>query len=84
MFPGDLNTILVLITSLQVKPLTEEEKKQKLAELRSKLADKRAAKAVQDAQDNKANEAIRRKAGKVRNYLTSNCFCILVLTCDVP
>ena len=84
MFRVNISIMPVLITTLQIKPLTEEEKKQKLAELRSKLADKRAAKAVQDAQDNKANEAIRRKAGKVRNYLTSNCFCILVLTCDVP
>lgn len=49
----------------QKKPLTEEEKKQKLAELRDKMAAKRAARAVDDAAEAKANEAIRRKAGKV-------------------
>jgi len=48
----------------EVKPLTEEEKKQKLEELREKLAAKRATKSVEEAKENKANEAIRRKAGK--------------------
>ncbi|WWC62199.1 uncharacterized protein I303_104794 [Kwoniella dejecticola CBS 10117] len=48
----------------EIKPLTEEEKKAKLAELREKLAIKRAAQAKVDAKDNKANEALRRKAGQ--------------------
>ena len=48
-----------------MKPLTEEEKKQKLAELRDKMAQKRAAKAAADAEENRANELLRRKAGKV-------------------
>ncbi|EJD52257.1 hypothetical protein AURDEDRAFT_83288, partial [Auricularia subglabra TFB-10046 SS5] len=48
----------------EVKPLTEEEKKQKLEDLRAKLAAKRAAKSTVEAQENKANEQIRRKAGK--------------------
>ncbi|KAJ8489230.1 hypothetical protein ONZ45_g13664 [Pleurotus djamor] len=48
----------------EVKPLTEEEKKQKLAELREKMAAKRATKAVEDEKEARANEAIRRKSGK--------------------
>ncbi|WRT66668.1 uncharacterized protein IL334_003628 [Kwoniella shivajii] len=48
----------------EIKPLTEEEKKAKLADLREKLAIKRAAQAKIDAKDNKANEALRRKAGQ--------------------
>ncbi|KAF8509604.1 ubiquitin-related domain-containing protein [Hysterangium stoloniferum] len=48
----------------EIKPLTEEEKKQKLEELREKMAAKRAQKAQQDAVENKVNDAIRRKAGK--------------------
>ena len=51
---------------MQIKPLTEEEKKQKLAELREKMAAKKAAKAKEEAKETLANEAIRRKAGKVR------------------
>ena len=47
-------------------PLTEEEKKQKLEELRQKMSEKRAKRAVEEAQENKVNEALRRKAGKVR------------------
>ena len=46
--------------------MTEEEKKQKLVELREKMAVKRAAKSKEDEKDNRANEMIRRKAGKVR------------------
>jgi len=46
--------------------LTEEEKKAKLAELREKLAAKRAVKSVEQTQEQKANEQLRRKAGKVR------------------
>jgi len=48
----------------EVKPLTEEEKALRLAELRAKMDAKRKAKAVQDADDVKRNEAIRRKGGK--------------------
>ncbi|EGN97022.1 hypothetical protein SERLA73DRAFT_185304 [Serpula lacrymans var. lacrymans S7.3] len=51
----------------EVKPLTEEEKVQKLAELREKMAAKRAVKAKEEAKENKANEALRRKAGKDMN-----------------
>lgn len=46
--------------------MTDEEKKQKLEELRLKLAEKRARKAEEDALAFKANEGIRRKQGKVR------------------
>jgi ribosomal protein L29 len=45
--------------------LTEEEKKAKLAELRQKLAEKRAKQSKEEVQVNKANEALRRKAGQV-------------------
>ncbi|KAH8111711.1 ubiquitin-related domain-containing protein [Phellopilus nigrolimitatus] len=48
----------------EIKPLTEEERAEKLAELRAKLAEKRAVKSVQEAEEAKANEAIRRKAGR--------------------
>ncbi|KAH9479318.1 UBX domain-containing protein 1 [Psilocybe cubensis] len=48
----------------EIKPLTEEEKKQKLQELKEKMAAKRANKAVEEAKEHKANEALRRKAGK--------------------
>ncbi|KAF9466174.1 ubiquitin-related domain-containing protein [Collybia nuda] len=48
----------------EIKPLTEEEKKQKLEELREKMAEKRAKKAVEEAKEAKINENIRRKAGK--------------------
>jgi len=53
----------------EVKPLTEEEKKQKLEELKEKMAAKRALKAAEDAKEAKANEAIRRKAGKDMNQI---------------
>ncbi|KAF9525941.1 ubiquitin-related domain-containing protein [Crepidotus variabilis] len=48
----------------EIKPLTEEEKQQKLLELREKMAAKRATKSVEEAKEHKANEALRRKAGK--------------------
>jgi len=48
----------------EIKPLTEEEKKAKLAELRQKLAEKRAKQSKEDVQANKANEALRMKAGQ--------------------
>ncbi|OBZ73702.1 UBX domain-containing protein 1 [Grifola frondosa] len=53
----------------EIRPLTEEEKNQKLAELREKMAAKRAVKAKQEAKENEANEAIRRKAGKDLNAI---------------
>ncbi|KAF8809526.1 hypothetical protein BYT27DRAFT_7094269 [Phlegmacium glaucopus] len=53
----------------EIVPLTEEEKKQKLAELRQKMEEKRAIKAVEDARENKVNEALRRKAGKDLNKI---------------
>jgi hypothetical protein len=52
--------------TLKIKPLTEEEKKQKLAELREKMNEKRAKKAEEEAKEARANELIRRKAGRVR------------------
>ncbi|CAE6506001.1 unnamed protein product [Rhizoctonia solani] len=48
----------------EIKPLTEEEKKQKLTELRERMQAKKAAKAVEEAKEAKANEAIRRKGGQ--------------------
>lgn len=53
------------VTVLQIKPLTEEEKKQKLADLRKAMAEKRARKAKEEEKDNKANILLQRKAGKV-------------------
>ncbi|KAL4249933.1 Ubiquitin-related domain-containing protein [Abortiporus biennis] len=53
----------------EIKPLTEEEKKQKLAELKEKMTAKRAAKAKEEAKESVANEAIRRKAGRDINAL---------------
>jgi len=47
-----------------IKPLTEEERQQKLAGLREKMTEKRARKAAEEAKEAKANELIRRKAGK--------------------
>lgn len=48
----------------EVKPLTEEEKKQKLQDLREKLAAKRAVLSEQDKIDAKRNEQISRKKTK--------------------
>jgi hypothetical protein len=56
--------------SRKIKPLTEEEKNQKLVELREKMSEKRAKKAAEEAKEAKANELIRRKAGKVRTKTT--------------
>ncbi|RXK35574.1 DNA-binding protein [Tremella mesenterica] len=53
----------------EIKPLTEEEKKAKLTELREKLAIKRAAQEKEDQKSNKANEALRRKAGQDVNRI---------------
>jgi hypothetical protein len=49
----------------KIKPLTEEEKQEKLAELKAKMEEKRSKKAVEEAKDIKANESLRRKHGKV-------------------
>ncbi|KAL4938999.1 hypothetical protein BDV06DRAFT_43868 [Aspergillus oleicola] len=48
----------------EIAPLTEEEKKVRLQELREKLAAKRAGQSEQDKIDKKRNEEIRRKATK--------------------
>ncbi|KIW94336.1 uncharacterized protein Z519_05652 [Cladophialophora bantiana CBS 173.52] len=48
----------------EIAPLTEEEKKAKLAELREKLAAKRAIQSEQDKVDKKRNEQINRKKTK--------------------
>jgi len=48
----------------EIKPLTEEEKKQKLEELRVRMQEKRAAKTAEEAKEAKANELIRRKGGQ--------------------
>lgn len=48
----------------EIAPLTEEEKKAKLADLREKLAAKRAVQAEQDKIDQKRNEQINRKKTK--------------------
>ncbi|KAJ7777421.1 ubiquitin-related domain-containing protein [Mycena metata] len=48
----------------EIKPLTEEEKKAKLAELRQKMTEKRERKAIEDAKEAKISETIRRKSGK--------------------
>ncbi|ORZ37374.1 ubiquitin-related domain-containing protein [Catenaria anguillulae PL171] len=47
-----------------VKPLTEEEKKAKLAELQRKMAERRELRRLQDIQEQKERERIRRKAGQ--------------------
>ncbi|KAF4766219.1 hypothetical protein N7455_005661 [Penicillium solitum] len=48
----------------EIAPLTEEQKKQRLTELREKLAEKRAGLSEQDKIDKKKNEEIRRKSTK--------------------
>lgn len=48
----------------EIAPLTEEEKKQRLADLKEKLAAKRAVLSEQDKEDKKRNEQIRMKATK--------------------
>lgn len=48
----------------EIKPLTEEEKTARLAELKEKLAAKRATQAEQDKEDRKKNEQIRMKSTK--------------------
>lgn len=46
----------------ELKPLTEEEKKQKLDEMRAALAEKRARQAVTDKEEQKLNDKIKAKA----------------------
>lgn len=46
------------------KTFSEDEKQAKLAELKQRLAEKRAAKALADKEDQKMSEKIRRKAGQ--------------------
>jgi len=53
----------------EIKPLTEEEKAARLADLKAKLAEKRARKSQVEIEEAKANEAIRRKSGKDVNKL---------------
>ena len=48
----------------EIAPLTEEEKKAKLAELRERLAEKRSVMSEQDKADKKKNEEISRKKTK--------------------
>ncbi|KHN93881.1 UBA/TS-N domain containing protein [Metarhizium album ARSEF 1941] len=48
----------------ELAPLTEEEKKAKLEQLRERLKAKRAAQSVQDKEDAKRNERIRQKSTK--------------------
>ncbi|KAG0226855.1 hypothetical protein BGW41_004068 [Actinomortierella wolfii] len=47
-----------------IKPLTEEEKAAKLAELKQKLAEKKAARLIQEEEERRQNEKLRRKAGQ--------------------
>ncbi|CAO3624862.1 unnamed protein product [Mucor fragilis] len=47
-----------------IKPLTDEEKKEKLAELKARMAAKRAAREQQEVAERKQSEKIRRKAGQ--------------------
>ncbi|KAH7356464.1 ubiquitin-related domain-containing protein [Rhexocercosporidium sp. MPI-PUGE-AT-0058] len=48
----------------EIAPLTEEEKKARLQELKEKAAAKKALKAIQDREEAKANEKIRMKSTK--------------------
>ncbi|KAJ1753542.1 hypothetical protein IW139_004453 [Coemansia sp. RSA 353] len=47
-----------------VKPLSEEEKKRKLAELQDRIAEKRRLRDEEEKQDQRKNEILRRKAGQ--------------------
>ncbi|KAJ7582285.1 hypothetical protein C8J56DRAFT_957469 [Mycena floridula] len=53
----------------EIKPLTEEEKAARLAELKEKMTEKRAKKEEERRKEDKINEAIRRKAGKDLNKM---------------
>jgi hypothetical protein len=69
--------------NLQVKPLTEEEREQKLAELRAKLAEKRSRKAEEAAKEQMANETIRRKSGKVGLIFKHFIICMMFINFGV-
>ncbi|CAG8456884.1 10753_t:CDS:2 [Cetraspora pellucida] len=47
-----------------IKPLTEEEKQAKLLELKQRLAEKRELRTIQDKEEEKTRERIRRQSGK--------------------
>ncbi|CAG8528034.1 15662_t:CDS:2 [Acaulospora colombiana] len=47
-----------------IKPLTEEEKAEKLAELKKRMAEKRELRLLQEKEEEKNREKIRRKTGK--------------------
>ncbi|CAG8519805.1 15839_t:CDS:2 [Gigaspora margarita] len=47
-----------------IKPLTEEEKQAKLLELKQRLAEKRELRALQDKEDEKSRERMRRQSGR--------------------
>ncbi|KAK4138927.1 hypothetical protein BT67DRAFT_438222 [Trichocladium antarcticum] len=51
-------------STAEIAPLTEEEKKARLEELRQKLKEKRAGQSVQEKDEAKRNEQIRKKATK--------------------
>lgn len=51
-------------STVEIAPLTEDEKKSKLEELRVKMMAKKAVKAKEQIAEDKANEQIRRKAGQ--------------------
>jgi hypothetical protein len=44
----------------EIAPLTEEEKKQRLEELRAKMAEKRANQAIMDKEEQRKNEVYHR------------------------
>ncbi|RMJ26021.1 UBX domain protein [Aspergillus sp. HF37] len=48
----------------EIAPLTEEQKQQRLQEMREKLAEKRSGQSVQEKEEKKRNEEIRRKGNK--------------------
>ncbi|KAI0114507.1 ubiquitin-related domain-containing protein [Nemania sp. FL0031] len=56
----------------EIAPLTEEEKKQRLTELREKVKAKRANQAVIDKEEQKRNEQIRQKATKESQDIKEN------------
>ncbi|GAA6008362.1 hypothetical protein JCM11491_004449 [Sporobolomyces phaffii] len=56
----------------EIKPLTEEEKAEKLKELKAKMEEKRKIQAKKDAEEAKVNEAIRRKGGKDQQQIKAD------------
>ena len=51
----------------EIAPLTEEQKKQKLDELRARLAEKRAGQSAQDKEDKRRNEVKKRLISMLYN-----------------